>query len=460
MQALPLSGRPRRFGDYLLLERIGAGGMAEVWTAKQVSEAPQPLIVVKRILPHLCQSQRFVDLFLREARLAAQLHHSNVIQIFDVGAVDGWHFLAMEHLAGCSFERLLRARPHGVEPALATYVVLELCRALAYVHGLTDDDGQPLAIVHRDVSPSNIMLGADGGTKLIDFGLAKAISGLDERTRSTSVRGKLGYMAPEVLAAEDVDHRADLFAAGAVLREALTGSRRIDEVDLGQCLSSRIGVEERNALVEVCARAMAPRPEDRYQSAAEMIRRLEPIVQANRVGPLELATVVRAIFTPNDVRDHRDAEQSLAGVASAPATESASVVQAPTVPPARVRWMTLALASVAAVTPPSVTPAPQPPSQAQAFAPPKPAVAPGLPRLTALDDLPQPAALGPIEDGASLPHDAASRPPSKMALTRGSKPVLAQARKATLGHPSAPPTPPPGKKTEDLRKSLVDPFQP
>ena len=215
------------FGKYRLVELLGRGGMAEVWRAQ--TEGPGGFtrtVVIKRILGAYARDARFVDLFFREARVSARLHHANVAQVFDFGEVGGEWFLAMEYLDGRDLGGLIATLNGPLPVGLGAFVVRELCRALAYVHSASDDDGAPLGLVHRDVSLSNVMLCFDGAVKLLDFGVAKAVNVMTVgiATPQTLV-GKPSYMAPELLAGRRIDHRADVYGAGIVLYEALTGRR-------------------------------------------------------------------------------------------------------------------------------------------------------------------------------------------------------------------------------------------
>src|SRR5579871_2751117 len=200
-----------RFGKYQLIEPLGKGGMAEVWRAQILGPAGfARTLVIKRILPHLAADPQLVKLFLAEAKLSARLSHPNVVQVFELGEVDGEWFLAMEYVRGRDLGAIVRAvvergAPPGAppHPGLAAFVVREVCRALAYAHALTDDDGAPLRLIHRDVSPANVMCSFDGAVKLLDFGIAKALARSGESTQTGALRGKLGYLAPEQVEGAD-----------------------------------------------------------------------------------------------------------------------------------------------------------------------------------------------------------------------------------------------------------------
>jgi eukaryotic-like serine/threonine-protein kinase len=218
-----------QFGKYTLVERLGRGGMADVWKAKISGPGGfQRTLVIKRILPHLVEDEQFKQMFVAEARLSARLNHANIVQVFELGDVDGEFYLAMEYVRGRDLVNVVRAQLlKGLPPpGMGAFVARELCRALAYAHALTDDNGTPLRLIHRDVSPSNVMISFDGAVKLLDFGIAKALAEANEnRTVTGTLKGKFGYMSPEQVEGKEVDNRADLFAAGVVLHEILTGKR-------------------------------------------------------------------------------------------------------------------------------------------------------------------------------------------------------------------------------------------
>jgi eukaryotic-like serine/threonine-protein kinase len=214
--------KPERFGRYVLLDRIGAGGMAEVFRAVMPGvEGFQRTFVVKRILAERAQSPYFVDMFVQEARINALLHHPNIVQVFDFGNVGGTYFLAMEYVRGRDVSeilRRLRKRERPCPAGVAAFIAREVAAALAYAHTLAAPDGTAFDIVHRDISPSNIICPRTGGVKLLDFGIAKALGEPEvEKTGHGVFKGKLSYIAPERIKDLPIDGRADLFALGTVL---------------------------------------------------------------------------------------------------------------------------------------------------------------------------------------------------------------------------------------------------
>ena len=217
-----------RFGKYDLETRLGVGGMAEVWLAR--TEGPAGFskrVVIKRILPSLVNDPEFVEMFLREARLAALLNHPNVVQIFDLGQAEHTYFLVMEYIEGRSLRYLHKqtlALGKHLEVGFVASVLAGACAGLHHAHELRGPTGEPLALVHRDVSPDNLLVSYEGMTKIIDFGIAKAFSDTSG-TNSGVVKGKYGYMSPELVRGEPVDRRSDVYAMGVVLFEALSGER-------------------------------------------------------------------------------------------------------------------------------------------------------------------------------------------------------------------------------------------
>ncbi|HXU61422.1 MAG TPA: serine/threonine-protein kinase, partial [Polyangia bacterium] len=218
------------FGKYYLLDRIGMGGMAEVFLAVAIGpEGFQRRLVIKRMLPHLSKDGSFVRMFIDEAKLCGMLSHPNLVQIFEFGEIDESFFIAMEHVDG---QTLFAVRGKLMEmdrraPVAASLdIARQVCMGLQYAHSLESGTGQSLGIVHRDISPSNIMLSYHGVVKILDFGIARLSEELREtKTQAGTMKGKLSYMSPEQVRMENVDGRSDVFAIGIVLHEMLTGRR-------------------------------------------------------------------------------------------------------------------------------------------------------------------------------------------------------------------------------------------
>ncbi len=296
---LPAIGR---YGRYELLGRIAYGGMAEIFLAREAHVSAQRLLVIKRVLPHVAEDRHFVDMFVDEARLAMQLNHPNICHVYSFGEEDGTWYIAMEWVNGKPLSKLIKhAREAGGLPIpIALKIIAQVAEALDYAHRACDAAGEPLGIVHRDVSPQNIMVSYDGIVKLLDFGIAKAASH-STRTEAGVIKGKFAYMSPQQCVGEPIDARADIFALGVCLFEALTGKnpfRRKTEFDT---MTRIVGdptpsirarrpeiPEEVEQIVET---ALMKQPERRYQSAGEMQLALESVlpklgvlVNASRVG--------------------------------------------------------------------------------------------------------------------------------------------------------------------------------
>jgi serine/threonine-protein kinase len=212
-----------RLGRYQVMRRIAVGGMAELYLARHVGRAGfEKVVAIKRVLPHLAEDAKFVDMFLDEARLAAGLEHSNIASVIDFGSAGREHFMAMEYVHGRNVRDLLRQG--GAPLPCALTIVKCVAAALHYAHERCGGDGMPLGLVHRDVSPSNILVSYAGDVKLCDFGIAKATA-QSSATRTGTIKGKLAYMAPEQIRAEQIDRRADVFALAVVAYELCTGKR-------------------------------------------------------------------------------------------------------------------------------------------------------------------------------------------------------------------------------------------
>jgi len=217
---------PIRFGKYTLVDRIAVGGMAEIFLARQAGlEGFEKTIVIKRIRPHLSKQANFVKMFLNEAKLAAQLNHPNIVQIYDLGKIGENYFIAMEYIFGRDMRRIIpKADQMGIPFPMvyALKIASSVCEGLYYAHQKVDLYGNPLNIVHRDVTPENIFVSFDGTVKMLDFGIAKAANQI-EQTRAGEIKGKLSYMSPEQCLGKPLDCRSDLFSLGVVLYEWITG---------------------------------------------------------------------------------------------------------------------------------------------------------------------------------------------------------------------------------------------
>ncbi len=235
----------RSIGGYQLIRKLGTGGMAEVYLASQTVRGEEKPIVVKAILPHLAEDERFVDMFLREARVAAMLDHQNIVSIHDVSVIENRPCIVMEFLCGRDLWTVLQrvAEQKGAVPAgTAAVIIAQAAAGLDYAHRSRDRAGRPLDLVHRDISPHNLFLTREGLTKVVDFGIAKSAF-QEHRTESGIIKGKIAYMAPEQARGKDVDHRADQFALGVVLWEMVTGQRLFAREDAFQTMSAMFNEE-------------------------------------------------------------------------------------------------------------------------------------------------------------------------------------------------------------------------
>jgi serine/threonine protein kinase len=311
-----------QFGRYRLIERLGFGGMAEVFRARE--EGPRGFsrtVALKRILPELAHVREFIDMLVTEARISALLQHPVIVQVFDYGQLERTWFLALELVEGCNLRELqtrCREQDCRLPPGLVCHIVGQVASALAYAHARTYDDGRPLWIVHRDVSPSNIMISSSGAVKLLDFGIAKAASFVRcEETRSGILRGKLSYMSPEQASSLPIDRRSDIFSLGIVLYECLVSSRLfkaegdLETLDLVRRATVRPPSELvpglDRALDDVVMKMLAAKPSDRYQHCSELIADLLPIQQRLGEGPKELERFIAKI-TDNRPKSLRPVE--------------------------------------------------------------------------------------------------------------------------------------------------------
>lgn len=305
---------PIPFGNYELIERIAEGGMAEVWRARSRGVAGfEKTVVVKRVLPSLLQRPGFAELLVREAKIAARLSHPNIIQIFDLGEVDGSYFIAMEFLRGRDLATALAYRSAEHRPLslrLRLWIAAEVAKALDYAHRVRGEDGKPLSIVHRDVSPQNVLLGFEGEVKVADFGIARADEpGLGRGEDPRILRGKYAYMSPEQARGEPLDRRSDIFSFGILLYELVTLRRlfrgKTSNETLGLVRAAQLPDYREHlplkGLACVLDGALAPDKHDRYSSAGELHVELMRLVHGlgEPVGPTDLSVAMRAMFPPS-----------------------------------------------------------------------------------------------------------------------------------------------------------------
>lgn len=280
---------------YRIVSRIAAGGMAEVYRGESAGiEGFRKKVAIKRVLPKLSQNREFIHMFLDEARLCAYLSHSKCVQVFDIGQAAGAHFIVMEFVDGADLQGVLeylQRHEQQMPVEVACLIAAHVCEGLAYAHDACDHEGQPLGIVHRDISPHNVLMTRHGEVKLVDFGLAKASSHLTAEEEDI-VKGKFGYLAPEVTLGQGADRRVDIFAAGILLWEMLAGRRlfkgetdletfkQVQAANIPDMRQIRSDVNEDVAYV--LSKALVRDREQRYQQAGEFAKDLALVL--NRLG--------------------------------------------------------------------------------------------------------------------------------------------------------------------------------
>jgi serine/threonine protein kinase len=296
---------------YTITDRVDAGGMAEVF--RGVAESLQGFkksVAIKRILPSLAKNKKFVSMFLDEAKLSLFLQHANIVQVFDIAQTQNSYFLVMEFVDGANLKALLdrlKQRGKRMEIGHAIYLMVEACKALSYAHHVENpENGEPLHIVHRDISPPNILISKNGEVKVVDFGLAKANSQI-ESTDPGVVKGKFSYLSPEAASGLEVDRRADVFAVGILLWEMMTGRRlfygdtdyqTVELVRQARVPSiAALNPDVEPELEQVVRMALARDPKDRYQEAADLGDALAQYLFSRRmkVTSRDIAALVRDV---------------------------------------------------------------------------------------------------------------------------------------------------------------------
>ncbi|MDX2020065.1 MAG: protein kinase [Deltaproteobacteria bacterium] len=336
------SVRGKRFGRYRLLEVIGRGGMAEVYRA--VAQGPggfQRQFVLKRIRAEKAESADFVDMFINEARISAMLEHPNIVQVYDFGEVDGDYFLAMEYLRGrdlLTVMRHLRSTGRDLPIGIAAFAVNEVARGLAYAHGLSQA-GKGLDIVHRDVTPSNIMLLKTGGVKLLDFGIARAAMKLRSTTPASGlIKGKFAYLSPEQVRGKPIDGRSDIFSLGVVFWECLVGQRlfydnndlqtmrNIVEKDVPPPSLARPGLPP--TLDDIVLRALDRDPARRIPSAQALVESLSGYLSGTRFQSDSVARLLEEVFGTDSWNEEPLPEMSITPIPPPPPTPRSLIAQA------------------------------------------------------------------------------------------------------------------------------------
>jgi eukaryotic-like serine/threonine-protein kinase len=313
--------KPVPFGKYYLLDRVNTGGMAEVYRAKAFGvEGFERIVAVKRILPTIAANTDFIKMFIDEAKLAVQLNHANIAQIFDLGKVDGSYFIALEYVHGRDLRAvfdLQKEKGEQLPIELCCYVMMKICEGLDYAHRKRDANGRALELVHRDVSPQNMLISFDGDVKLIDFGIAKAANN-SSNTRTGVLKGKFGYLSPEQVRGQPIDQRSDIFGIGIVLYELLTGERLfVGDSDLSTIEKVRnvevapprqLNPDISEQLERTVLKALARNKDERFQTALELHDALQDVLleeskRGQPFGRKELRAFMLAQFPEDAARD-------------------------------------------------------------------------------------------------------------------------------------------------------------
>ncbi|MCX7944498.1 MAG: PEGA domain-containing protein [Deltaproteobacteria bacterium] len=327
--------KPIPYGKYFLIDRINVGGMAEVFKAKAYGvEGFEKLVAIKRILPNIAEDEEFITMFIDEAKIAVQLNHANIAQIFDLGKIEDTYFIALEFVYGkdlrAIFERL-RKRGEIMPIPAACYIIIQVCEGLDYAHRKKDSMGRDLNIVHRDVSPQNILVSYEGDVKVIDFGIAKAANKAS-KTQAGILKGKFGYMSPEQVRGLPLDRRSDIFSLGIIFYEILTGERlfvgesdfstleKVRNVEIMPPTAYNRNIPE--SLEKIILKALAKDADDRYQFASEMAEDIQRfmISQGILFTRKDLSNFMKTLFADDIARDSAQQEESKKQVSSLPQT--------------------------------------------------------------------------------------------------------------------------------------------
>jgi len=311
MQSAEHPAEPISFGKYTLIDRIAVGGMAEIFLARQAGlDGFEKTIVLKRIRPHLSKQSSFVRMFLNEAKLAAQLNHPNIVQIYDLGRIGESHYIAMEYIFGRDMRRIIpKADSLGIPFPMvyALKIASSVCEGLYYAHQKADPYGNPLNIVHRDVTPENVFVSFDGTVKILDFGIAKAANQIIQ-TDAGEIKGKLSYMSPEQCRGISLDCRSDLFSLGAALFEWVTGFRLFtgdSEVAIMKSIvegkiyaPSYFKADIPKPVEEILMRALEKERERRYPSAWDMQYAIDQFLTHHEFTPsnIHLSNFLKQLF--------------------------------------------------------------------------------------------------------------------------------------------------------------------
>ncbi|MEE2961563.1 MAG: serine/threonine-protein kinase [Myxococcota bacterium] len=279
---------PVKFGNYLLLDRVNVGGMAEIFRAKSFGlQGFEKILAIKRILPNMAEDDEFINMFVDEARIAVQLNHPNIVQIYELGMYREQYYIAMEYVSGRDLRQILdnfRGSERKLPLSVAAYIIIRICEGLDYAHSKEDGKGRPLNVIHRDVSPQNILVGYSGEVKITDFGIAKAEDRVS-KTQAGVLKGKFSYMSPEQVRGHELDHRADIFSVGILLYEMITGERLFmgasDFAILEKVRNAEVSTPREycpdmpEELEGVIMKALAGERDERYQTVGELGEAME-----------------------------------------------------------------------------------------------------------------------------------------------------------------------------------------
>lgn len=306
--------KPRKFGKYLIINKIAAGGLAELFQSKVTgAQGFEKLIAIKTILPHLAQENELISCFIDEAKLAALLNHQNIVQIYDFGDIDGTFYIAMQYLFGKDLRRVLdraKEKEISIDLGYSLYITSLICSGLGYAHNLKDLQGEELRLIHRDITPQNIIITYDGDVKIVDFGIAKAAA-RSTLTQVGTIKGKVAHMSPEQASGQSIDHRSDIFSTGIIFYELVTGKKlfqgdtmeilakvRDCKFELAESLAPNLPKK----VYSIIHRALAKDPDKRYQSCLEMQSDLEDCIHELTIWPTSrgLSKIMNSIYE-NDI---------------------------------------------------------------------------------------------------------------------------------------------------------------
>ncbi|MBN8469109.1 protein kinase [Corallococcus exiguus] len=361
------------FGRYELVSWLGRGGMAETWRAQLVGDAgvTKP-VLIKKVLPEYANDEAFISMFISEARISATLSHGNVAQVFDFGRVDGEYFLAMEFVDGQPLHRVLKRALKSDLGALpvpvAVFIAMEMCRGLHYAHTRTNSSGQPLGIVHRDISPDNVLLGYEGQVKIVDFGIAKAQLLRGFKTAPGVVKGKYLFFSPEQARGEDVDARTDVWATGVVLYELLCGKLPVEgpphvvmmRIARGEIPApSVLRPDLPRELNDIVMKALTPDREHRFESSHAFGDALAGFLYSNfpRFSAMTIAHLLRVLFRGDLAQEGREMSVPGSFLEELKSWRQQTLPEEPVTPPPSTERQTR---RIRAATPPPVTETTQP----------------------------------------------------------------------------------------------------